>query len=708
MMVEMRRMQELDYEARLRAELDRRAALTPAMLHCIDDKGRIVAVSDAWLEKMGYARQEVIGRASVDFLTPESRARAQKEVLPEFFRSGRVENVQYQMARKDGRIIDVILSGVLDEDPAGRGRVSVAVMTDVTALNDAKRQLADSEARYRSLVEDQSEMVSLARVDGILLYVNHAYASFYGRRPEEMIGKNLFDFVPEEGRALLAAHLQRVCEAGRSLQAENQVMMPDGERRWFSWSNLALRDSEGRVTSIHSVGRDVDEQLTAERRVEESEARYRFLAENCTDLIVLVGRNGKRTYVSPACRWMLGYEPGEMLAMRSRDAVHPDDADRVMKILAVGSTEKTHRYRMRRKDGSYLWVESTGRAVEIPGQEHQRLVVTRDIGQRVEAEEKLRDSEARYRLLADNSTDMVFQLDSELVRRYVSPACLEILGYEPDELIGVKPTDMAHPEDAARLELTLKSLMTGHSDRLSLVSRVRHRDGRWVWVEAHLRALKDPDTGKPTGVIGALRDISVRKAIEDELADANRRLQALVGEDGLTRLANRRAFDEALAKEYRRAKRDNNNLGLVMIDVDRFKPFNDCYGHPAGDDCLRRIARAIRETVQRPGDLAARYGGEEYAVLLPGADEAACATIAERIRDRVARLNITHAASATGSVTISAGAASVTPAISDYGPDALVRGADRALYRAKDAGRNLVMRASALAPSGSENPSAAA
>jgi diguanylate cyclase (GGDEF)-like protein/PAS domain S-box-containing protein len=708
MMDEMRRMKELDLEGRIRAELDRRVALTPAMLHCIDGKGRIIAVSDAWLEKLGYQRQDVIGRASVDFLTLESREHAIKEVLPEFFRRGRIENVEYQMVRKDGRVIDVILSGVLDNDPAGRGRISVAVLTDVTALNETKRRLAKSEARYRSLVEDQSEMVSLAKSDGALLYVNHAYASFYGRRPEEMIGRSLFDFVPEDGRTSLADHLRRVCETEQSLQAENQVVMPDGERRWFSWTNLALRDSEGRVTSIHSVGRDVDEKFMAERRIQESEAQYRFLAENCTDLIVLVGRDGKRAYVSPACRWMLGYEPEEMLAMRSRDAVHPDDADRIMKLLAVGSTDRTHRYRMRRKDGSYLWVESTGRAVNIPGQEHQRLVVTRDIGQRVAAEESLRESEARYRLLADNSTDMVFQLDSDLVRRYVSPACREILGYGPDDLLGVKPTDMAHPDDAARLGLTLDSLMTGRSDRLSLVSRVRHRDGRWVWVEAHLRALKDPDTGKATGVIGALRDISVRKAIEDELADANRRLQALVGEDGLTRLANRRAFDEALAKEYRRAKRDNNHLGLVMIDVDRFKPFNDCYGHPAGDDCLRRIARAIRETVQRPGDLAARYGGEEYAVLLPGADEAACAAIAERIREKVARQNITHAASATGAVTISAGAASVAPAISDYGPDALVRGADRALYRAKDAGRNLVMRASAPVARAGENPSAAA
>jgi PAS domain S-box-containing protein len=318
MMVETRRMQESDFEARLRAEVDRRTASTPAMVHSIDGDGRILSVSDTWLQKLGFDRAEVIGRHSVDFLTPESRLRAVNEVLPNFFRRGRVENVEYQMIRKDGGVIDVLLSGVLLKDPKGGSPVSLAVMSEVTELNVAKRKLAESEARYRSLVEDQSEMVSLAKPDGELHYVNQAYASFYGKRPGEMVGKNLFDFVPEDSRAALAAHLNRVCESDRSVLAENQVVLPNGERRWFSWTNRALKDPDGRVTAIHSVGRDVDEKFVAERRIQESEARYRFLAENSTDLIVLVGRDGKRTYVSPACRWILGYEPEEMRRYAAR------------------------------------------------------------------------------------------------------------------------------------------------------------------------------------------------------------------------------------------------------------------------------------------------------------------------------------------------------------------------------------------------------
>jgi len=690
---------ETDFETRLRIELQRWTAVTPAMLHSIDEKGLLISVSDAWLAKLGYARDEVVGRRSSDFLTAESREHAVRNVLPEFFRRGRCDNVQYQMVCKDGSVIDVLLSAVLDNDPLGHGRMSRAVITDVTALKQTKRQLAESEARYRGLVEDQSELISLASPEGELRYVNHAYASFFGKQPEEMVGQNLFDLVPADGRAALADHLRRVCAARHSIEVENHVVMPNGERRWLAWTNRAMADGDGRVTAIHSVGRDIDERVRAEQRLHESESRYRFLAENSADLIILVGQDGKRVYVSPACERMLGFTPEEMLAVNTRDAIHPEDVERVLTNIPSDEGMRANpaiSYRMRRKDGSYVWVETTGRPVDIQG--NQWLVVVRDIEQRRLAEERLKDSEARYRLLADNSSDMVFQLDHELVRRYVSPACREVLGYEPEELIGIKPVSMAHPEDAARLALVFETLMKGHADRQSIINRIRHRDGNWIWVEAQFRALKDPGTGATTGIIGALRDISARKAVEDELAEANRRLKALAGQDGLTGLANRRAFDEALAKEHRRAKREKAALSLVMIDVDHFKVFNDRYGHPAGDDCLRRVAAAIAETVRRPGDVVVRYGGEEFAVLLPDTDEAGAEVIAMRILEAVRGLKIRHEGNANGLVTISAGVASLVSAEFDGKPETLVQNADQALYCAKDSGRNTVIPASAVRP----------
>jgi diguanylate cyclase (GGDEF)-like protein len=185
-----------------------------------------------------------------------------------------------------------------------------------------------------------------------------------------------------------------------------------------------------------------------------------------------------------------------------------------------------------------------------------------------------------------------------------------------------------------------------------------------------------------------------------QLEDANRRLAALSITDGLTGLANRRHFDDVLRTECARAARPGQPLALVMLDVDHFKAFNDRYGHQAGDACLVRVAHALAAAVRRSGDLAARYGGEEFAIVLPntGADEAR--QVGETLRGAVEALAIAHAGAAAGRVTISVGVALRPGLEADHGPDALLRLADAALYRAKGEGRNRVVLGAADAAAG--------
>jgi diguanylate cyclase (GGDEF)-like protein len=160
--------------------------------------------------------------------------------------------------------------------------------------------------------------------------------------------------------------------------------------------------------------------------------------------------------------------------------------------------------------------------------------------------------------------------------------------------------------------------------------------------------------------------------------------------DSLTGIANRRKFDEMLASEWARAARDGSAIGLAILDLDFFKQFNDSYGHQAGDLCLQQVARALGESLRRPADLLARYGGEEFVALLPGTDLAGATALAETMRESLARLNITHASTSLGRVTLSAGVAVAQPRPGSS-PDDLVRAADAALYDAKEAGRNRVV-----------------
>ena len=208
-----------------------------------------------------------------------------------------------------------------------------------------------------------------------------------------------------------------------------------------------------------------------------------------------------------------------------------------------------------------------------------------------------------------------------------------------------------------------------------------------------------------------LRQLAIRERLElqlnsarDHLAQANAELSALAWTDGLTRLANRRAFDTALERELARARREGGKLSLLMIDVDFFKPYNDNYGHPEGDVCLQRVAKALATRIARPPDLVARYGGEEFIVLLSGTDAAGAATVAEHLRDAVAALRIPHGFSPAGTVTISVGGTSMDLAARQYCKAAdLAASADAALYEAKQGGRNQVRMLECVSPAQSAN-----
>jgi diguanylate cyclase (GGDEF)-like protein len=174
-----------------------------------------------------------------------------------------------------------------------------------------------------------------------------------------------------------------------------------------------------------------------------------------------------------------------------------------------------------------------------------------------------------------------------------------------------------------------------------------------------------------------------------ELEVANATLQRLSDTDGLTGIGNRRAFDVALAAEWARCAAERSPIALLMFDVDRFKAFNDIYGHPSGDTCLRLVGGILAGAVRQRRDFAGRFGGEEFVVLLPAADATLAVRIAHRLCEEVADAHMPHQGSPFARVTVSAGVASLLPEDTD-GPDMLVARADKALYRAKQAGRNRV------------------
>ena len=265
----------------------------------------------------------------------------------------------------------------------------------------------------------------------------------------------------------------------------------------------------------------------AEQAALESEGRYRLLADNSSDLILLVDLDGKRRFVSPSSRALYGYAPEEMVQSDMFGAAHPDD--RALLAAAVenlkgGAERAVVELRARRKSGDYIWVESHMRLVEDPLNGEVRILgMVRDVSRRHTVEQAVRESEAQFRTLTDSVSDMIIRSGPNGVRRYVSPSCRLVLGYEPDELVGAQRGSFTHPLDREHVEQRMAAVANGNKDNV-IVSRAVRRDGTIVWLESRISMVRDLTTGMVVEIISVMRDISQHKALEERLERA--RLEA--------------------------------------------------------------------------------------------------------------------------------------------------------------------------------------
>lgn len=295
----------------------------------------------------------------------------------------------------------------------------------------------------------------------------------------------------------------------------------------------------------------------------------------------------------------------------------------------------------------------------------------------------LAEAAERYRLLAHYSRDIIFLVEHGVVL-YASPALTELLGWNADEVVGRLLINFCHPEDIAAAEAALQTL--GGQSEAGYRARALHSDGGYLWVEARARLLPSGDQVNAARLVINVRNIAASKALEEELENARVRLQELASTDGLTGLANRRKLDETIAIDFRRHQRDSKALSLIMLDVDHFKTLNDDYGHHVGDLVLRRLASILSVNAQRAGDLAARLGGEEFVVILPGVTLEQANVIAENLRESVA--TSVFDARLASAVTVSVGVASNSGCAT---AQEMLNRADAALYEAKRTGRNRVV-----------------
>jgi diguanylate cyclase (GGDEF)-like protein/PAS domain S-box-containing protein len=415
--------------------------------------------------------------------------------------------------------------------------------------------------------------------------------------------------------------------------------------------------------------------LTESLHRRKSERRFKAMIENSSDLLVLVDNEETITFASPSAARVLGVDADELIGMSPLRGVHVEDRDAVAPLLA-GTNLETVELRVQHANGSWRWFETTATDLRRDSEVGGVVLTSRDVTDRKEAEVALSTSEARFRSLVQNSSDVVVVVGGDERLRYVSPAVERILGYDAEGLLGTNPIDLVHPEDVDAALDMLGSAISGdvQDAQFRTEVRMRHADGAWHTMDITATDLRhEPSVA---GVVLNARDVTDRKELEGEL-----RHRAL--HDSLTGLANRTLFGDRVSHALQRRSDRPDMVAVLFIDLDDFKNVNDRFGHAAGDQLLVSVGERLQECV-RIADTPARLGGDEFAVLLEDIyTEEQVVVLAERVLESL--LTPFELDGRTVQVGASVGIAIDSARASSA--DVLLRNADFAMYLAKERGK---------------------
>jgi len=433
--------------------------------------------------------------------------------------------------RRDGSRFPLEVSSIAFTDLHGNA-LAWTVVRDITERKEREMALAASEARYRLLADHSIDLIVQQNPAFEFTYISPSSERILGYQPDELIGKSTVDVVhPDDVPRILQSRVE-FPDGPRPLTPNIfRFQHKDGHYVWLERAGQPVfsEDTHELLGFVGSV-RDVSARMQAEQALRESETRYRLLAENSMDVISLQNMNFEFVYVSPSCERVFGFTPDEVIGKSSLDFIHPDDKSQILYLREARDQSILPTLRFRHKDGHYLWVERTGQLINSPDGSAPPVLLAsvRDVTARIQAEQALRESEARYRLLAENSSDLITQQNTRHEFVYISPSCMRILGYMPEEMLGKTDLDFVHPDDKPQIDGDRKKLEP-ESETTSLhVGRFRHKAGHYVWLEWNAQKLYSEDSHEFIGFVAAIRDVTARVEAENARRESEAQLRALM------------------------------------------------------------------------------------------------------------------------------------------------------------------------------------
>lgn len=673
--------------------------------------GSFVEVNEAFSQVSGYSRKEMLN-SSITTLDIWTTLQDREAFIQLLQTEGVVRAAEYKYRTKFGEVRTGLLSAEIIQ--LGNEPHIVSVIHDITERKEAEAALSASEAKYRLLYETMAQGIVYQDGQGKILSANSAAERILGLTLDQMQGRTSIDprwrSIHEDGSDFPGDTHPAMVALREGRNVSNVVMgvfnPKNNEYRWININATPqFREGESAPYQVYTTFEDITERKQADEELRESKSLYESLVNQLPQNLYRIALDGKVLFINRAYQQNLGVPLEDILGKITYD-LSPDDKalqyrEEDAQVIASGKPLKLIDENISPVTGQISYNEG----IKIPifdkdGNVRGIQGVFYDITERKQAEEKLRASEERFRQLITSAPDVVFLVDQEGKIMFANLEATNLLGYTPDEFIGMGVEKLIPPQlhnghiaNRAKYMSSPRTRIMGAQMNLSAI----HKDGNQVAVDIRLSPVQ---MEAETYIITFMRDATERVQAEIELRATHETLQTQFNEismlkdalqkqaihDPLTNLYNRRYLNEMLEHEVARATRENYPIGIMLIDIDRFKGFNDTYGHSAGDEMLKSLSHLLVDSI-REGDVACRYGGEEFLVVMIGAHETDVKRRAEEICQNFSRLQIRFGEQEL-SATVSIGVAFYPMHSAEI--QSVLNAADAAMYQAKQAGRNRV------------------
>ena len=716
------------------------------IIYTLDDKATITYISPSIEPLSGYQPEEVIGRSFLEFVHPEDlngRIEHYTKTL-----SGVIEPSEYRFIDKQGRSVWIKTSA---KPIIENGTVTgiQGVLTDITDLKQAEEAIRESQARFARLAEQSRTVTWEVDADGSFTYVSHVAKALYGYQPKELVGRmHFYDLHPDEGREAFKAAAIKIFREKKSFNdMENPIRTKDGKLKWVSTTGIPRLNDDGSLRGYWGSDTDITDRKRAEMELRESEKKFRVLSNDLPAIICEFLPDGTLTFVNKAYREYFGISARKIVGRQFLDfipAQERESAKRKYMSLTPAQPVTISDYKIT-VDEQIRWLEWRTRAIfDACGQILKYQGIGLDISERKQREKQLRET-SRFHRTASELTTASANLRIDAIDEGIQQ-CLRILGNFLSVQQGYiftnnfekgfwhKIQEWCAEEDQAQAEAfqsisfetfpgLIERFQQGESLALGSLAelpaemeKARHRlsenqvkalimqpmlvEGRLIGFLGFIdttaeriftateHALLSLAADNLAATFARHQQFLREKKANEELKRAIERAKKLATTDELTDLWNRRHFMDVLEGELERANRYGHLFSVLTLDIDHFKRINDTLGHAAGDEVLQHIAEIFKNHLRHP-DIPARMGGEEFSLLLPHTNLEDAAMLAERLRSTIEQIPAVYKEKEIF-CTVSIGATAYDENVCSK--DDLLLLADKALYRAKEAGRNRVVK----------------